>query len=232
MSLWMTRTTHYLLERGVDGNHCTEVSLKALSNGVETNGDGIPVHDDGAITNGNGVHSNGVNDHNIGGGAQPNGNESHVNGSNCCTEGHSNGMQKPSPKLLIFSALDEKSLERNMTQYRSFYTSEAYLSTRKVSPLAYTLSSRRTDMLWRNFSFTGDTPDKLSMAKPVRMSAEAGATFVFTGQRAQYVNMGVELLQYPVYRDAVERVDGVYKKLGCTWSIFGESPSASEQGKD
>lgn len=34
-------------------------------------------------------------------------------------------------------------------------------------------------------------------------------------------DMGHELVQYPVFADALRRIDNVYADLGCTWSIFG-----------
>lgn len=35
-------------------------------------------------------------------------------------------------------------------------------------------------------------------------------------------DMGHDLIQYPVFADALRRIDDVYAGLGCTWSIFGK----------
>ena len=47
--------------------------------------------------------------------------------------------------------------------------------------------------------------------------------WVFTGQGAQYVEMGLELASfYPVFKDTLEKVEEVYRGLGCSWSMFGK----------
>lgn len=80
-------------------------------------------------------------------------------------------------------------------------------------------------MLWRAFSVTSDdfstTSTKLLTSKAVRTSAEVSLAFVFTGQGAQYVNMGLGLMQYPIYQATLKRIDSIYQGLGCEWSIFG-----------
>lgn len=47
--------------------------------------------------------------------------------------------------------------------------------------------------------------------------------WVFTGQGAQYVDMGLELADvYPVFEETLQKVEKVYRELGCSWSIFGK----------
>ncbi|RSM05543.1 hypothetical protein CDV31_009534 [Fusarium ambrosium] len=58
--------------------------------------------------------------------------------------------------------------------------------------------------------------------KPIRSSADVGLAFIFTGQGAQYVDMGKGLTQYPIFHDTLKQIDGIYRKLGCGWSIFDE----------
>jgi hypothetical protein len=36
-------------------------------------------------------------------------------------------------------------------------------------------------------------------------------------------DMGRDLIEYPVFADALRRVDDVYAGLGCTWSIFSKT---------
>ena len=80
-------------------------------------------------------------------------------------------------------------------------------------------------MLWRAFSVTSDDfstmTAKLITSKAVRTSAEASLAFVFTGQGAQYVDMGLALMQYPIYAATPRHIDTIYRDLGCEWSIFG-----------
>lgn len=44
-------------------------------------------------------------------------------------------------------------------------------------------------------------------------------------------DMGHELIQYPVFNDALRRIDNVYADLGCTWSIFGKVGLSSCNGR-
>lgn len=90
-------------------------------------------------------------------------------------------------------------------------------------------------MLWRAFSVISDdfTPicAGLPTSESVRTSTDVGIAFIFTGQGAQYVNMGLGLLQYPIYEAILRRIDDLYRNLGCEWSIFGE-PVSSESAWD
>lgn len=82
-------------------------------------------------------------------------------------------------------------------------------------------------MLWRTFAIVNENPDApceaISIAKPVRSGGNVGLAFVFTGQGAQYVDMGYGLIQYPVFSSFLQQVDRIYASLGCQWSIFGKS---------
>lgn len=215
---------HYLLERGLEGNHCTCTSPvtvcndegapkpAAKVNGTHVNGDTFLVTDTNCIPGGEDKHKNGFT-------PQPEATDTHLSSNGCC-----DGSIERSSKLLVFSALDEKSLKRTLDQYQTFYTSQVQPFPSKIPRLAYTLAARRSRMLWRTFAITEEASDSLSAAKSVRASAEVGMAFVFTGQGAQYVDMGVELLQYPVYKHTLEKVDAEYKRLGCAWSISSKHP--------
>jgi acyl transferase domain-containing protein len=77
-------------------------------------------------------------------------------------------------------------------------------------------------MLWRAFAVTdGSVNQSLSILKPTRSSDELGLAFVFTGQGAQYLNMGAGLDNYPVYKDTLQMINGIYSSLGCPWSLSG-----------
>jgi acyl transferase domain-containing protein len=129
-------------------------------------------------------------------------------------------------RLLVWSAKDEEALKRTIQGY------VPYLETHLQDPesldqLAYTLSARRSIMTWRSFAVVrSDDEDKasaLSTPPLVRSSphADAGLAFIFTGQGAQYANMGMALVEYPVFRSAMEEADTVFRDLGADWSLFG-----------
>lgn len=68
----------------------------------------------------------------------------------------------------------------------------------------------------------GLTAQALSNLKPIRSSEDLGLAFVFTGQGAQYINMGLGLEQYPVYRETLENINEIYSSFGCSWNLFGK----------
>ncbi|KAL7915129.1 putative polyketide synthase [Trichoderma velutinum] len=133
------------------------------------------------------------------------------------------------PKLLVWSAADEQATKRAIRDYELFYNEKIAGNRIKLDRLAYTLAARRTHMLWRSFAITGNDQDGaigLDTVKPMRSSADATLAFVFTGQGAQYIGMGWDLVKYPVFADTIQRIDKIYESLGCTWSIFDELRSS------
>lgn len=225
------------------GNHCTVPSVSPVNghsttNGTSTiNGNGHHyTNGDEPSTNGNGV-LNGNGEH------LANGNGHHANGdliNGSGTNGtdqteiaaKSNGTatlsttaQAQNTKLLVFTGADEKSLKRVTQQYQDFYKENISGDALKLDQLAFTLAERRSRMLWRTYAIAGDNHDEESIlppAKAIRTSADAGVAYIFTGQGAQYVNMGIELMQYPVFEKTLRQVDDIYASLGCPWSIFGK----------
>ncbi|KAI0593005.1 hypothetical protein F4775DRAFT_587134 [Biscogniauxia sp. FL1348] len=201
---------HYIQARGLTANHST---IQKVRNSDSTNA--IGHHTNGLGATGNSVHSD-------------------TNGANWATD--RNGVKRNktnashlSPtraRLLIWSAADEKALERTIQRYKTYHKQYIIDSGDKVNRLSYTLATRRSRLLWRTFAVVDEeslsNSAELSTFKPIRTSPEAALAFVFTGQGAQYVDMGVELLRYPVFDKTLQRIDEVYGSLGCTWSIFDE----------
>lgn len=98
------------------------------------------------------------------------------------------------PRMIVWTAADENAVKRTVGVFQKFYQERVSGNPEKLDKLAYTLASRRSQMLWRTFAIVADGPElqgdrTLSPAKPVRSSAEAGLAFVFTGQGAQYAGM-------------------------------------------
>lgn len=53
-----------------------------------------------------------------------------------------------------------------------------------------------------------------------RASADPGLALVFTGQGAQWAEMGMELVHYTVFRESVALADAYLKELGSPWSAL------------
>ncbi len=82
-------------------------------------------------------------------------------------------------------------------------------------------------MLWRTFTVvdvntaTKERVPGLLTAKPVRVSTNPNLAFVFTGQGVQYAKMGMELIQYHIFKQTLQKIDDIFARLGSTWSVFG-----------
>ncbi|KAL6875418.1 polyketide synthase [Trichoderma longibrachiatum] len=135
------------------------------------------------------------------------------------------------PRLLVWSAADEQAAKRSLRDQELFYKEKIAGDRTKLDRLAYTLAARRSHMLWRSFAIvteseTQEGTAELDPVKPMRSSPDATLAFVFTGQGAQYTDMGWDLVQYPVFADTLRQIDSIYQSLGCTWSIFDELRSS------
>ncbi|KAI6381444.1 hypothetical protein MCOR25_001140 [Pyricularia grisea] len=235
---------HYLEETGLNGNHNTVRSPNpdARPKGVvEEELSGIQSRPNRAVSKQNGLRQNGDN---IG-----NSNEqslsydsSEINGNNgTATNGtgkhqndeatHENGNQHEHPRILVWSAADQQALGRMGKQLETFHRDQISGNSHKLDRLAYTLATRRSLMLWRQFATVTSTPAGVarqsilaSSFKATRSTgtSELGVAFIFTGQGAQYIDMGRGLLRYPVFEQTLQRIDNVYQKLGCKWSLFDE----------
>lgn len=188
-------------QRGLTGNHCTALPGGAGISDTRTQFDD---------TNG-GAHVNGTTSTN-----QP-----------ALSNGHAKGLDAVTcqPRLLVWSAADKKALQRMLERYEA--ADLGLDDPARLDQLAYTLASRRSQMLWRAFAVITDPEvskrrKALSLAKPVRSSIDAGLAFVFTGQGAQYTGMGLDLIHYPAFAQTLRQVDVIYGSLGCEWSVFGK----------
>ncbi|KAI0119752.1 hypothetical protein F4814DRAFT_458905 [Daldinia grandis] len=76
--------------------------------------------------------------------------------------------------------------------------------------LAYTLAKRRNVMPWRSYAVLDGS----------RKTAGLHLAAVFTGQGAQYANMGLDLMHFDCFRSTLQDIDEIYKSLGSQWSLF------------
>ncbi|KAK6192927.1 hypothetical protein LQW54_012976 [Pestalotiopsis sp. IQ-011] len=143
-----------------------------------------------------------------------------------------NGTVEPQEfRLLVWSAKDEAALERMLQDYSGYFERNGPSSHGLLESLAYTLSARRSLMAWRSFSVVNSTvsPSKgpqLLPSKCTRTSRECGLAFVFTGQGAQYVKMGLDLLVYPVFSATLSRASDLFRQLGADWFLLDELRSS------
>ncbi|KAK7211022.1 hypothetical protein V2G26_018200 [Clonostachys chloroleuca] len=127
------------------------------------------------------------------------------------------------PKLLVWSTKDEASLKRMVQNYENHYIKSIANKHSKLNSLAYTLASRRSIMAWKTFTVV--EPDSSSLpavGKLVRSSRRPGLALIFTGQGAQYHGMGLELMQYTIFRQSLMRSCEIFRSLGADWLLLDE----------
>lgn len=223
---------HSLEALGLKGNHHTLIwpsSQKIKANGIlseENTANGETI---------NGIPTNGITENGIStNGAVKNGTTHHeTNKSETLSTVSGTMTPEPplsvsKPQLLVWSAKDEAALQRVLQQYSEYYETRVSGSWNQLERLAYTLAAQRSTMTWRSFTVAGtDTAsDQISKStsNSVRSSKETGLAFIFTGQGAQYAKMGMELLQFPIFKITLDKADMVFRDLGAKWSLYGKSP--------
>ncbi|KAL7786787.1 putative polyketide synthase [Trichoderma ceciliae] len=134
-----------------------------------------------------------------------------------------------SPQLLVFSAHLGDSLKQRAAKIFDY----AKRHPNRLSDLAYTLGARREDLSQRAFAvYDGVSPPDLSPI--VKHKDPPQVNFVFTGQGAQWAEMGADLLvKYPSFRSDIRDMDAALKKLAHPpkWTIEEELMRPPEESK-
>lgn len=127
-------------------------------------------------------------------------------------------------QLVVLSANRTESLTAMVAQHST------YMSRHKSSleDVAYTLALRREHLRYRAFAVLRDGNDADFKTKSTALSAGAKApniTFVFTGQGAQWPEMGKNIIEsFPSVSSVLDRMDGVLATLHLPgeWTIRGQ----------
>ncbi|OKP09596.1 Lovastatin diketide synthase LovF [Penicillium subrubescens] len=128
-------------------------------------------------------------------------------------------LSRKKEELLVFSANHTDSLEQLVANSKEFLET----NPDATADLAYTLGARREHLPFRKFLITGDRITEGPTG--VKPSCEQTINFVFTGQGAQWVGMGRELLRaYPSVREDIRQLDSTLQRLpdGPSWLIEKE----------
>uniref|UniRef100_A0A8H7KF07 Ketosynthase family 3 (KS3) domain-containing protein n=1 Tax=Bionectria ochroleuca TaxID=29856 RepID=A0A8H7KF07_BIOOC len=76
---------------------------------------------------------------------------------------------------------------------------------------------------WKSFAVVNSSNSLRSLraflSKPTSPDPKKDILFVFTGQGAQYRNMGAELLSHPLFEDIISRFDRHLSAFSCSWSV-------------
>jgi acyl transferase domain-containing protein len=141
------------------------------------------------------------------------------------------------PIIILLSAFYEKSLEKVVAQIREHVSS---VPSKHANPvlydLAFTLSVKRSRLPWKSYALCKSLKDlhiKLSKmpSKPIKSRSAPRIGFVFTGQGAQYAQMGQQLLVYKVFRQSLEAASSYFTSLGSNWSLLEELKKDSKDSR-
>lgn len=137
-------------------------------------------------------------------------------------------LHDPKWRLYVLSANDVDSTKarmRDLTYYLE-QRPEAFEKT-LARNISYTLCQRRSHLAYK-VAFPATSTDDLgvrvaqSKLTPLRSTTEPRIGFVFTGQGAQWAQMGMDLLtDYPIFEKAIKDADAHLIKLGADFSLFG-----------
>ncbi|KAI1812332.1 hypothetical protein GGS20DRAFT_28144 [Poronia punctata] len=150
------------------------------------------------------------------------------NGTTLLTNGHANGhATKQSSLLLTLSAADEGGIDRIASSLgKHLQTRQG--STTYLQDLAFTFSEKRSLLPWKAYAVGSDVEElRKSLSnlpvQPKRVTQPLEVNFAFTGQGAQWANMGIELVdRYPLFREAIEFARGYFRSLGAEWDLIDE----------
>ncbi|KAK7441330.1 mycocerosic acid synthase [Colletotrichum acutatum] len=139
-----------------------------------------------------------------------------------------NGTLYP-PQLFVLSSHDHDGIARLSAAY------EGYLPnmTEPLYNLSYTLAAKRSTFNWRTAVVANSSVElehALSQGpRATRVVSQPGVALVFTGQGAQWAQMGNGLIYYEPYRTSLECADTYMKTLGCQWSVIDELSKTSNE---
>ncbi|KAF1935695.1 polyketide synthase 1 [Clathrospora elynae] len=138
---------------------------------------------------------------------------------------------KSQPRLLIFSAKHPGSLRQSVQNHESYLTSHP----NSLQDMAYSLAMKRETLSHRQYCVTtGDKPFESSRTAKSSVHGQPDLIFVFTGQGAQWPEMGKNLMiTQQVYRNSLAKLDDVLATLPDPpiWTLCKEILRPSSQSR-
>ncbi|EHK42694.1 polyketide synthase [Trichoderma atroviride IMI 206040] len=145
--------------------------------------------------------------------------------------------QNTTPRLFVLSAHDESAAKRKAENLGIYIEQHPEVfQKRLVNDMAYTLGERRTHLQWRiaiaasSCSELANALNSISATPGVVASKEPKVAFVYTGQGAQWAEMGKELMEsHPIFARAVETCSNHLQSIGAEFSLLEELAKSSKE---
>jgi acyl transferase domain-containing protein len=118
----------------------------------------------------------------------------------------------------VFSARDPTSLDKLVESYKEFLECTSI----PLKNIAYTLGSRREHMLFRTSAVTSG--ESFQVPPSIKSNLPLVPALVFTGQGAQWPEMGKELIaDYDSFREDIRKMDRSLSQLkqAPSWKLEG-----------
>ena len=135
-------------------------------------------------------------------------------------------------RLFVISSQDQDGLKRQKRSLAGFLESRLPILHEDVllRDLSFTLGEKRSLLEWRTYEIASSIDELISGLRDdaserpaVRRSLSPRIGFVFTGQGSQWARMGIDLLEYTVFRESIEQADLYLRDhLHSGWSIVEE----------
>lgn len=139
-------------------------------------------------------------------------------------------------RLFVLSANDESAAKRSSSRLGVFLEQHPEIfQKRLIQDIAYTLGERRTHLPWRIAIPASSCNELTSLlnsaeAMPKRVSVDPKVAFVYTGQGAQWPQMGRELMSsHPVFADTLTAASNHLLGLGADFSLLEEISRSKEE---
>ncbi|PYI26893.1 hypothetical protein BP00DRAFT_464852 [Aspergillus indologenus CBS 114.80] len=148
----------------------------------------------------------------------------------------------PRVRLLPLSSSDKAGITRTVTSLTEYFRSRSggasttAPSAEFLDALAYTLAHRRTWLPWRACAVVPSDVPLQELGTMVSPAVKSPTTppkiaFVFTGQGAQWAQMGTDLAVYSTFRRRLEEAEAYLCSLGCEWSVLDELAKPKETSR-
>ncbi|OLN84398.1 Lovastatin diketide synthase LovF 12 [Colletotrichum chlorophyti] len=131
------------------------------------------------------------------------------------------------PQLFIVSARTQSALASAVNNIQSWVSER--VEDLNLRNLSYTLTRRRSLMPWRISCVASDRQQLLESLNKVaktnsatKIPSNVSINFVFTGQGAQWPQMGQELLNVEVFKASIARSRDSLRQLGASWDLVEE----------
>ncbi|KAJ5356473.1 Acyl transferase/acyl hydrolase/lysophospholipase [Penicillium concentricum] len=135
----------------------------------------------------------------------------------------------PKRKLFLISANDKESLRTRIKDFGIYFEQHPEVFEKVLfGNFAYTLGNKMSQLSYRvgvSATSLDDLGIRLAQLKinPSRVLGAPIVSFVFTGQGAQWAQMGVPLMhEYPIYESTIKRADQYLRELGAEFSLIEE----------